>query len=66
MALTEQQVQDALAAIVDSGAASYSIGNRSVSKLSPTELYELSKKVAFDADRAANGVFRLAKMVKPQ
>ena len=65
MALTPEQIEEAMKAIVESGAASYSIGNRSVSKIDISKLYDLQQKVAFDRDRDANGLFRVAKLGRP-
>ena len=62
MAITPEQVDAALSAIIDSGAQSYSIGNRSVSKIDPGKLYDLLTKIQSDADRTSSGIFRLARM----
>jgi hypothetical protein len=60
---TQEQIEQAIASIIDGGASSYSIGNRSVSKLDPAKLYELAQKIAFNAERrAGKSPFSVAKI----
>ena len=60
----KEAASDALLAQIESGAASYSIGNRSVQKINLKDLLAVQRDLAFEADRQANGVFRLAKRQK--
>jgi hypothetical protein len=65
MALTPEQIEEALRLIVQSGVSSYSIGSRSVSKISPKELYELQQRIASDQERQSKGMMRLGKITRP-
>lgn len=56
--LIDSAIQDVLAG----RASSYSIGNRSVTKLDIKALYDERRKWAAQADRESGGTFRLAKI----
>jgi len=66
MASTAEQlasVQAAIASIENGGASSYSIGNRSVSKLNLKDLYEREQVLIQRLAReSGSGAFSLAKM----
>lgn len=55
-------IESAIEALVTGGASSYSIGNRSVTKLDLGELFAQRKDLQRQLDRENNGVFRLAKL----
>ena len=56
------QVDSAIEALVNGGAQSYSIGQRQVTKLDLSELFEMRNTLAIQAHREANGAFSLAKI----
>lgn len=55
-------VEAAIEALLTGGASSYSIGNRSVTKLDLADLFEQRRMLQMQVDRESNGMFRLAKM----
>lgn len=66
MALSASQhvelLSTAIEALVSGGAASYSIGNRSVTKHDLTKLYDELRYWQMQADRESGGTFRVAKL----
>lgn len=56
------QLESAIEALLTGGASSYSIGNRSVTKLDLGQLLEERRLLQNEVNRDASGVFRLAKM----
>lgn len=60
---TEQEIQDAIDAIIAGGVSGYSISNRSVSKLDPKMLRELLDKEKKRADGKPRAF--VAKMRRP-
>ncbi len=59
------QIEAAIEALVTGGASSYSIGNRSVTKLDLGELFDMRDRLLREVNRENNGAFRLAKMGRP-
>lgn len=55
-------IDAAIEALLTGGAASYSIGARTVTKLDLADLLRERRILAQDADREGNGAFRLAKL----
>jgi len=55
------QVEAAIEALVNGGASSYSMSNRSVTKLDLTELMQTRDKLRAQLDRETRGGFSLAK-----
>jgi len=61
------QIDSAIEALLTGGASSYSIGNRSVTKLDLGQLFEERRLLQQQVDReAAGGVFRKAAIRRPQ
>lgn len=58
------QIEAAIEALLTGGASSYSIGNRSVTKLDLADLLEQRRLLQADVDRESTGTFRLAKLRK--
>lgn len=56
------QIDAAIEALLTGGASSYSIGNRSVTKLDLADLFEQRRMLQVEASRESGGAFRLAKM----
>lgn len=56
------QIDAAIEALLTGGASSYSIGNRSVTKLDLSTLFEQKRLLEGQLSREQNGMFRLAKM----
>ena len=56
------QIDAAIETLLTGGASSYSIGNRSVTKLDLAALFAERRQLQREADREANGTFRLAKL----
>lgn len=56
------QIEAAIEALLTGGASSYSIGNRSVTKLDLADLLEQRRLLQMDANREAGGSIRLAKI----
>lgn len=57
------QVESAISALVTGGASSYSIGNRSVTKIDLADLFEQRRLLKNELARSTNsGVFSLAKI----
>lgn len=56
------QIEAAIEALLTGGASSYSIGNRSVTKLDLKELFEQRRMLQAEVDRESTGMFKLAKM----
>lgn len=56
------QVESAIEALLTGGASSYSIGNRSVTKLDLDQLFAERRMLQAEAQRESGGTFRLAKM----
>ncbi len=57
------QIDSAIEALLTGGAESYSIGNRSVTKLDLSTLFEQRKELLFQVQReSGGGAFTLAKM----
>lgn len=60
------QVEAAIEALLTGGASSYSIGNRSVSKLDLADLFEQRRILQAEVERESTGsAFRLAKIRRP-
>ena len=59
--LLDQAIQD----VIDGRASSYSIGNRSVTKLDLRELYKRREYYAAQAEREARSVFRKVVVRRP-
>lgn len=55
-------VESAITALLTGGHSSYSIGNRSVTKLDLPDLFEQRRLLQQEVSRASSGQFRLAKM----
>ena len=55
-------IDTAIEALLNGGASSYSIGNRTVTKLDLGELLKQRRDLQNQVDRETNGIFRLAKM----
>jgi hypothetical protein len=61
------QVDAAIEALLTGGASSYSIGNRSVSKLDLRQLFEERRLLQQQVDREqSGGIFRKAAIRRPQ
>jgi hypothetical protein len=61
------QVEAAIEALLTGGASSYSIGNRSVTKLDLADLFEQRRILSIEAARESRGsIFTLAKMGRPR
>lgn len=57
------QIESAIEALVTGGASSYSIGNRSVTKLDLGKLFEERRALLIEVQRSTgSGAFSLAKM----
>lgn len=57
------QIESAIEALLTGGASSYSIGNRSVTKLDLKSLFEERRMLQTEVQRSSgSGVFSLAKM----
>ncbi len=56
------QIEAAIEALLTGGASSYSIGNRSVTKLDLADLFAQRQLLLMEVDRETNGAFRLAKI----
>jgi hypothetical protein len=56
------QVEAAIEALLTGGAASYSIGSRSVTKLDLNALFAERQTLRREVDRELNGTFRLGRM----
>lgn len=57
------QIEAAIEALLTGGASSYSIGNRSVTKLDLKSLFEERRMLQIEVQRSSgSGVFSLAKM----
>jgi hypothetical protein len=60
------QIEAAIEALLTGGAASYSIGARSVTKLDLGELFEQRRMLQNEVSRSAGGgAIRLAKITRP-
>lgn len=60
------QVDTAIEALINGGASSYSIGNRSVSKLDLAQLFEERRLLQQQVDReSSGGIFRKAAIRRP-
>jgi flagellar basal body rod protein FlgF len=55
-------IDTAIEALLNGGASSYSIGNRTVTKLDLGELLKQRRDLQNQVDRETNGIFRLAKI----
>jgi flagellar basal body rod protein FlgF len=55
-------IDTAIEALLNGGASSYSINNRTVTKLDLGELLKQRRDLQNQVDRETNGIFRLAKM----
>lgn len=61
------QIDTAIEALLTGGASSYSIGNRSVTKLDLGQLFEERRLLQQQVDReSAGGIFRKAAIRRPQ
>lgn len=61
------QIDAAINALLTGGASSYSIGNRSVTKLDLTDLFNERRMLQREVARATGGgAFRVAKMQRPR
>jgi hypothetical protein len=61
------QIDAAIEALLTGGASSYSIGNRSVTKLDLKTLFEERRQLQFAASReSGSGAFSLAKLGRPR
>lgn len=56
------QIDTAIEALLTGGHESYTIGNRSVTKLDLADLFEQRRLLERQVDRENKGTFRLAKM----
>lgn len=56
------QIDAAIEALLTGGHESYTIGNRSVTKLDLADLFEQRRLLQRQVDRESKGTFRLAKM----
>lgn len=56
------QIDAAIEALLTGGHESYTIGNRSVTKLDLKDLFEQRRMLQAEASRESGGGFRLAKM----
>ena len=60
------QVDTAIEALISGGASSYSIGNRSVTKLDLAQLFEERRLLQQQVDReSSGGIFRKAAIRRP-
>ena len=60
-----EQIEQAITALLTGGASSYSIGNRSVSKLDLGQLMEERRILQQAVDRESSGIFRKATIRRP-
>lgn len=60
------QVEAAIQALLTGGASSYSIGNRSVTKLDLDDLFAQRRTLQNEIARASGASFRVAKMQRPR
>lgn len=59
------QIDAAIEALLTGGASSYSIGNRSVTKLDLGQLFEERRLLQTAVAREQNGTFRVGKLQRP-
>lgn len=59
------QIESAIDALLTGGASSYSIGNRSVTKLDLSELFEQRRMLQMEVARSNGMTSRLAKLRRP-
>ena len=59
------QIESAITALLTGGASSYSIGNRSVTKLDLGRLFEERRMLQAEVERSAGGSMRLGKIRRP-
>lgn len=59
------QIEAAIEALLTGGASSYSIGNRSVTKLDLADLFEQRRLLQAEVQRESYGAFRVAKIRRP-
>jgi hypothetical protein len=59
------QIESAIEALLTSGASSYSIGSRSVTKLDLPALFEERRMLANEVNRNSSGMMRLGKITRP-
>lgn len=60
------QIDAAINALLTGGASSYSIGNRSVTKLDLTDLFNERRLLQREVARSTGGAFRVAKLQRPR